>query len=327
MLSNNDYIGFNYIFEVEVTNLCNANCVFCANKNLKRSRGFLKLNDFKKYVEHIAEMKKKHFFQNFFAKIYPKITFCGLGEPLLHPEIDQIVKIAHDAGLYTQLVTNGILLTPKKMMLLLNSGLDEMAISLHSINPMNYFAITGLEISDLKKVLLNCKDFFLKKNLKISIWRIKHPDSTVKDSIEDEIEFQAFVHEIGLEGCEILGPSEPWSRDGYVPSSKCEAVNDNPFWCNKIVFTINTDWEGNLVICCNDYNYEHIKLGNVFDDDFSFQDYMRKKMDIFFKRQMPDLCINCRRWADNEILDILKSEGVDEKNFFADLRIELERYK
>lgn len=321
-----DYRGLHYTLEVEVTNFCNANCVFCANKDLKRPRGFLKLNDFENYVNYIAALKKDCFFQNYFGDRYPKITFCGLGEPLLHPQIDTIVKIAHDGGFYTQLVTNGLLLTSERMRQLIRSGLDEMAISLHSVNPENYFAITGLAFRDLKENLLDCKSLFLKKQLKITVWRVKHPDPIFTDTVQDEKNFHAFMREVGLEWCEILGPSEPWSRDGYVPTSKCETVQDTPFWCNKIIFTMNTDWEGNLVICCNDYNWEHIELGNVFKDNFSFSDYMRKKMDIFFKKMMPDLCLNCRRWPDNDILDILKAEGADEKEFFDDLWLELIQY-
>ncbi len=327
MVDDRKKIWTNYTIEIEVTNYCNAKCVFCANKQLKRSRGFLRVSEFECFVNKIVGLEKNFFFRKYSGEMYPRITFCGLGEPLLHPEISQIVKIAHNAGLYTQLVTNGMLLTPPILKKLIDAGLNEMAISLHSINPNNYFAITGLQIDNLKKTLLDCKNFFAEKKLKFEIWRIKHPNPKIRDTIQDEIDFQTFIQEIGLDWCEILGPSEPWSRDGYVPTSKCEMVNDNPFWCNKIVFTVNTDWEGNLVLCCNDYNSEHINLGNVFDDSFSFQEYMTKKMDIFFKKKMPELCLNCRRWADNEILDILKSQKIDENTFFDDLQQELTYYK
>lgn len=327
MIDDRKYIGTNYTIEIEVTNYCNAKCVFCANKQLKRSRGFLSVSDFESFVYKVLELNEDHFFRRYSEKMYPRITFCGLGEPLLHPEISQIVRIAHNAGMYTQLVTNGMLLTPKNLQQLKDAHLDEMAISLHSINSDNYFAITGLQINDLKKVLLKCKKFFAEKKLKFAIWRVKHPNPAIQDTIQDEMEFQSFIHEIGLEWCEILGPSEPWSRDGYVQTSKCVAVNDNPFWCNKIVFTVNTDWEGNMVLCCNDYNYEHVNLGNVFDDSFSFQEYMKKKMDIFFKREVPELCLKCRRWPDNEIYEILKQQGIDENSFFGELRQELSRYK
>ena len=185
MIDGRKFLSTNYTFEVEVTNYCNAKCVFCANKKIHRTRGFLKLSDFEFFVEQIVELKKSSIFHKYNSNQYPRITFCGLGEPLLHPQIDRIVKIAHDAGIYTQLVTNGVLLTAEKLQSLVDSGLDELSISFHSINHDNYYAITGLEISELKSALLDCKSIFESGPLKLALWRIKHPDASINDMERD----------------------------------------------------------------------------------------------------------------------------------------------
>ena len=105
-----------YAIEVEVTNFCNAKCVFCANDKLAREKGFLNLKDFEKFILFQEKIRTNNFFYNI-NKNYPRITFCGLGEPLLHPEIAKLVKCAAEHDFYTQLVTNGELLNKKKLVL------------------------------------------------------------------------------------------------------------------------------------------------------------------------------------------------------------------
>src|SRR5499427_4448301 len=51
------------------------------------------------------------------------ITISG-GEPLLHPEIEKIVARIRDAGMIAGMITNGYLLTPKKILALNEAGLD-----------------------------------------------------------------------------------------------------------------------------------------------------------------------------------------------------------
>ena len=242
-------------------------------------------------------------------KKYPRITFCGLGEPLLHPKIEEIIKIAHDNGFYTQLVTNGALLSKEKAQQLVSSHLDEIAISLHSTNSVNYLNTTGLP---LKKTLksIDCSIDILKK-IKVSFWRIKHPLKQFQDEKKDEEIYQKTLKKWNFSQINVLGPSEPWSRDGFVPNSRCKPAADKFFWCNKIYFTFNLDWKGNIILCCNDYNRETVNLGNVFSDSFNYSELFELKKKILRKETVPDICKNCRRWEDNEIFSILEDEGID----------------
>lgn len=54
MVDDRKKIWTNYTIEIEVTNYCNAKCVFCANKQLKRSRGFLRVSEFECFVNMIT---------------------------------------------------------------------------------------------------------------------------------------------------------------------------------------------------------------------------------------------------------------------------------
>lgn len=309
-----DIMEYYYTIEVEVTNFCNANCVFCANSKLSRKRGYIDVFDF----EHFILTQKEHLKSNIFYKKnisqFPKINFCGLGDPLLHPQIDRLIGIAHENGFYTQIVTNGNSLTPELLKRICDSGLDEIAISLHSLDENIFNKITGLSLDKVKNNIEKCAYLIEKKHLKFSIWRIYHPDEHFRKK-NDEKEYNDFLKGCGITEYSILGPSEPWYRDGVVPMSKCCNVNDKPFWCNKIIFTLYIDWQGNVVICCNDYNRETFDLGNVFDAQYDYNKLMQTRIKILKKEIVPDICKQCRRWEDNEIMNIIKIYDMDITEF------------
>lgn len=105
---------------LEITNACNLNCSFCTNK---KGTTFMSLDDIDNYLNQIKE------FSNY---IYLHV----LGEPLLHPNFDQILKLLDEKDFNLQLVTNGILLN-KYPNLLSHKCLRKLSISLHSINNIN----------------------------------------------------------------------------------------------------------------------------------------------------------------------------------------------
>src|SRR4249920_1365363 len=62
------------------------------------------------------------------------ITISG-GEPLLHPEIEKIISRIRHHGIIAGIITNGYLLTPKKIMALNEAGLEHLQISIDNIQP------------------------------------------------------------------------------------------------------------------------------------------------------------------------------------------------
>lgn len=299
-----------YTIEIEATNYCNAKCIFCANNKISRPRGFISLSLLASFFQKQAEIVKNNFFkQN--TSSYPKISFCGLGDPLLHPQIDLLIKSASENGFFTHLVTNGELLTPSLANKLVAAGLNELAISLHSINPINYFNITGIDLSKTMHSINSTIDIFHQNGINVSFWRIYHPKEEYRDSLLDNELYINYAKSIGIETSQILGPSEPWERDGIVPDSKCSKTDDFPFWCNKIYFTFNIDWQGNVVLCCNDYSRESVRLGNVFEENYDFCELFRKKLLFLSKKEMPQICLSCRRWSDNELEAILQNNHLD----------------
>ncbi len=62
------------------------------------------------------------------------LTLSG-GEPLLHPELDEIIAAMRRRGVIAGMITNGYLLTPERVKRLNRAGLDHMQISIDNVLP------------------------------------------------------------------------------------------------------------------------------------------------------------------------------------------------
>src|SRR5262249_10256458 len=80
------------------------------------------------------------------------VTISG-GEPLLHPEIDAVIKRIRYHGMIAGIITNGYLLTPKKIEALNEAGLDHLQISIDNIQP-DTVSLKSLKVLDKKLQLL-----------------------------------------------------------------------------------------------------------------------------------------------------------------------------
>jgi len=62
------------------------------------------------------------------------ITISG-GEPLLHPELEEIIRRIRRHGILAGMITNGYLLTPQRIDWLNRAGLDHLQISIDNVMP------------------------------------------------------------------------------------------------------------------------------------------------------------------------------------------------
>ena len=62
------------------------------------------------------------------------VTLSG-GEPMLHPDLDEIIAAMRRRGVIAGMITNGYLLTPDRVQRLNRAGLDHMQISIDNVMP------------------------------------------------------------------------------------------------------------------------------------------------------------------------------------------------
>ncbi len=81
------------------------------------------------------------------------VTISG-GEPLLHPELDDLIRYIRSRGIITGMITNGYLLTADRIQRLNRAGLDHMQISIDNVMP-DEVSKKSLKVLDKKLQLLS----------------------------------------------------------------------------------------------------------------------------------------------------------------------------
>jgi len=107
--------------QVCITNKCNFNCQMCQRFDLQVPIKEMALEDFKIIVSKLKGVKS--------------IILTGWGEPLLHPNLIEMIKICKEKKLAVRFTTNGSLLNEEKAQQLIDSGLDAITFSVDEVKP------------------------------------------------------------------------------------------------------------------------------------------------------------------------------------------------
>ena len=103
-----------------LTDRCNLDCSYCTEYD--NSRPHPKLADLKLWIRKIRDLGTM------------RIALVG-GEPLMHPNVVEIVRYCRELGFATSLTTNGFLLTRRLLAELEEAGLQVMQISVDRMTP------------------------------------------------------------------------------------------------------------------------------------------------------------------------------------------------
>src|ERR1700689_387412 len=99
---------------------CNLSCGYC--------------NEYDKVSEPVplAEMIRR---VDHLGRLGTGMIGISGGEPLTHPDLDQIIRRMRKTGAIAGMITNGFLLSPERIQRLNEAGLDHMQISIDNLNP------------------------------------------------------------------------------------------------------------------------------------------------------------------------------------------------
>jgi PqqA peptide cyclase len=114
----------------EVTHRCPLHCVYCSNPLAMRPRGEeMPTAAWTRIFREAAELGVLH------------VHLTG-GEPVLRPDLEELVRAARAANLYVNLITSGIGLSEQKLDALIDAGLDHLQLSFQDAEeaPANEFA-------------------------------------------------------------------------------------------------------------------------------------------------------------------------------------------
>ena len=102
---------------LEITDHCNLQCSFC--RGTSREKGFLSVERFREAAEKL--------------RLYTEYLYLHLmGEPLLHPHLEEILAVCAEMGFKVVITTNGTLLPQRAALLEASPALYKVSVSLHS---------------------------------------------------------------------------------------------------------------------------------------------------------------------------------------------------
>ncbi|HXK11649.1 MAG TPA: radical SAM protein [Vicinamibacteria bacterium] len=289
------FYPIDYLF-VEITNACNFKCTWCPDEIMGRRRGFMKKERVFRILDEIA-LKRP-----FLGPLFP-VKLHQMGEPMLHPDLAEIVARAEGRGVPIELNTNCGLITAERVDGLYRAGLTNLILSYQTPDPETFRTRKApkllfdeyrdkVRLAVERKVALRART-----NLEIDIMNTKHADGTRIVS-EDE-QAAAFVadwiafsrelerryslppreHDLArIRSERFLDRDENGSRyallDGvHLVWKRCHTWG-NVIGGHKAAEVVDTycpaphdqfvvQWNGDVVSCCTDYE-GLTKTANVF---------------------------------------------------------------
>ena len=225
---------------IEVTNNCNLSCNFC-NKN-KRNKMFISIENFNSLIDKV---------NNYTDHLY----FHVMGEPLLHPKINELINIASNK-LNVNITTNGYLIDKIKD----NKNIRKISISLHSYDKKYKKTIDEYlnNIFDSVESLLNNNTF-----VEYRLWIDTDDKKEIINKLESNYNIKIDKDKIKIKNNlffaiekEFIWPS--YDNDYYNEFGRCIGTKDH----------IGILVDGTVVPCCLD-SEGIINLGNIYKNELN----------------------------------------------------------
>lgn len=276
---------------IEITNVCNLSCSFCP-KN-KRKQEFMS----KEFFEKILLQLKGH---------TEYINLHVMGEPLLHPNIDEFIDLCHEYGYKVNLTTNGTLIKKAKSKIINKKALRQINFSLHSFD-------ANAHNEDISKYLQDIFDFTneVKENsehiVSLRLWNLEEgkldesmnkKNRHILEKIENNFKMDYKIEEKLLDNRGIKIHNKIYLNQATKfnwPGEQSSYSEDNGF-CHALRDQVAILVDGTVVPCCLD-SEGVISLGNLKDE--SFKDILNGKRacdlyDGFSNRKVvEELCKKC----------------------------------
>lgn len=293
--------------QIEPTIRCNLNCIMCDYKARQRRVEDMTFDFFKKAIDQLPNLQKIH--------------LHGIGEPLLNKDLVKMIAYAKRKEIFVCFNSNFTLMNEKNSKDLIETGLDELRISLDTPDKKTYKEIRGKDKFDT--VIKNIQTFVSIKNklrkitphLKICIVILRKNIKQIPKMIDLAIKLQ--IKDI------IAQNVQDWSKEEFRKEktkklSTCmrnerifEGVSEKSqkygikfrFPTKKKEFTCTwhkgSCWittEGYVTPCCNIPDPRILNFGNLKDK--SFKEIWDNKQYSEFRNNLrngniPLICKDC----------------------------------
>lgn len=256
------WLDFPDQIQIQTHTVCNAHCNFCPYPETSKtnSHGKMDLDLFKKIINETVNYKV--------STIYPFL----MNEPLLDKDLPDKINYIKEVNkrVRVAITSNGSLLTKEMADKLSQSKLDELVISINTMDKVLYNKVMGL---DLDKTVNNVLYFLenLKKNnsrmsVRMSVVRTSETDDFIRKTIDfwNQHGINVFVNDIENRGGNVILFTN--LKIGQKIKKKIRSFFlKNVNVCMRPLVQAYILYNGDMILCCADWKRE-VVLGNVFDE-------------------------------------------------------------
>ncbi len=176
---------------IECTDRCNLLCVTCPRLSYDYKPRDLTMEAFTKLVPAL--------------KNYDNVDLTGWGEPMLHKQVYDMIRISHEQGCTAGFITNATLLDDKRGRKLLEAEINWMFVSIDGADPGTFASIrVG---GDLGKVINNVRHFVkLREEYRTPTYNGPFLSTTFtmsRANFEEVPEFVALASDVGFDQIHI----------------------------------------------------------------------------------------------------------------------------
>lgn len=249
---------FPYIVDMELTNFCNNQCIFCGQQTMTRPKGFMSEEVFKKAVD---ECKKYN----------APIRLIRWGEPFLHPKIIDFCQYIKAKKLPLHITNNGLAIKPEDMKAIIDMEVDSIIFSFQGATKIEYEKMRNNKLYDVlvSKIL---------KFIKIRGKKLKpyvHISTTVTNESPGQIDkfvkrWLKIVDSVGVGRTNLSKLSADQIKSMAVLGKlellkKQETIAKKYVPCTEVYQKLSVDWDGKVSACCGDYD-NYLTVGDIKND-------------------------------------------------------------
>ncbi len=232
---------FKHIY-IEITNKCNLSCSFCSP--VTRKLEYISVSSFEEIIRKV---------EPYTSTVYLHVK----GEPLTHPNLEELLLITKRYNLWVNITTNGTLLKDKGTLFNKFPNVKKFNISLHSENNNSNY------LEDIFKFVKSLK---ITPTIVYRFWT-EFPQEYV-DCLKLEYNLSTDIVD-KIYNCKntkiSLNTFVDKDEEFVWPSIENNYYNEVGF-CYALKSHIAILVDGTVVPCCLDSD-GFIKLGNIFEDD------------------------------------------------------------
>jgi len=289
-------IGKPIALGIEPTSICNLQCPECPTgaNLLKRPRGSIT-------VEHYRAMVNQLSAHLIYLNLYIQ------GEPFMHPQFEELVRIAAKKKIYTSTSTNGHFIDRDRAEKVVKAGLRRIIFSLDGATQATYsvYRIGG----DIEKVIAGIEHVLLaKRHLKVRFPIVVLQFLVFKHNEHELSAIRQLAYGLGVDKLEIKtaqfndfgnGKVEPPSNilfSRYRNHMTQELKNQVYNHCWRQWHSAVVTWDGQVSPCCYDKDAEYY-YGNVFRNSsghvFGSEKDLKFKKTVLLDKGRIKMCNNC----------------------------------